>query len=324
MKLKKIVSKRDSIIYNPKVYVGTQILYEWENIIATELQLDIALDNLKKSKVPFLKFLSGSQDNSLLIEMAPHIYQSGFNRGNIVPYIVDFFVERNYRLKAFYCFYYFNKAVIISSREVYEMLINQGCPLKIFHLALSLPDQYAITSETKFNKKYDLIMMGRHSPVLVEYAMRYAKRHPEFTYVYQKQEGGQRCNYDQNDNKLCTVNTRQEYMDFMKTSRVALYSTPSMDGGEKRAKGYNQVTPKFLEYLACGCHVIARYPKNPDTDYYNLDNIVLRNVNDYDEFERAMDYARIHDVDYNKYSKYLKKHYTTARIPELKNILESI
>ena len=51
--------------------------------------------------------------------------------------------------------------------------------------------------------------------------------------------------------------SRDGYLDSMKKSRIALYATPGIDGGEKRTNGFSQVTPRFLEMVASGCNIIA-------------------------------------------------------------------
>ena len=86
--------------------------------------------------------------------------------------------------------------------------------------------------------------------------------------------------------------SRDGYLDSMKKSRIALYATPGIDGGEKRTNGFSQVTPRFLEMVASGCNIIARYKTNADTDYYELEKF-CQSINTYEEFEKEMDKCRI-------------------------------
>lgn len=104
---------------------------------------------------------------------------------------------------------------------------------------------------------------------------------------------------------------------------IGLYSTPGMDGCKIEANGYNQVTPRFLEYISCGCHVLARYPDNEDTDWYDLQTMAKR-INSYEEFEIAVDEARKNPVDMKLYSDYLAKHYTSVRARELEALLKEL
>ena len=86
------------------------------------------------------------------------------------------------------------------------------------------------------------------------------------------------------------------------------------------ANGWNQVTPHFLEEVAGMCHIIARYPENADTQWYEMDQI-CKCVGSYEEFAQLVDRYRNESVDYEKYTRYLKKHYTTQRAALLKEIL---
>lgn len=312
MKIDNILTKRYTRKYNPQTYQATQIVYEWEDVISQEM------GGVKIETEP-------SKATSLLIEMSPEKDRRKYNSPNVIPWIVDFFLRDFIKLIAFYVLYCFNKVVIISSKEAYDYLKSHFCPLRIVHVALSLPDKYRITADSKFEKNYDLVLIGRVSPVLKDYALRYASIHEDFKYAYQVREKTNWMIYDQDNHLIGCISNRKDYMDFMTQSRVMLYSTPSMDGeGSTRSHGFNQVTPKFLEYIASGCHVIARYPQNSDVEYYELDRMVLANVKDYEAFEKAMDYARSNDVDMKKYSEYLAKHYTSVRVKELQTILDKI
>ena len=92
---------------------------------------------------------------------------------------------------------------------------------------------------------------------------------------------------------------------------------------EKCNDGFSQVTPRFLEMVASGCNIIARYKTNADTDYYELEKF-CQSINTYEEFEKEMDKCRIKGPDMTFYSSYLKKHYTSKRVEELQVILNEI
>ena len=193
-------------------------------------------------------------------------------------------------------------------KEVYEYLLAKNTRLNIRHLALSLSDRYKITSNTCYEKKYDVILIGRQNPVLKDFLDQYKKTHPDLTiFIPSKQE----------------LASRDGYLDSMKKSRIALYATPGIDGGEKRTNGFSQVTPRFLEMVASGCNIIARYKTNADTDYYELEKF-CQSINTYEEFEKEMDKCRIKGPDMTFYSSYLKKHYTSKRVEELQVILNEI
>ena len=192
----------------------------------------------------------------------------------------------------------------------------------IGHLALSISDKYAIDKDTRFEKIYDLILMGRQNPVLEGFLKQYIKEHPDLYYVYRELKDGKFNYYTNRGESLGDINTREKYMKLMRSARCGLYSTPGIDGGEKRTNGFSQVTPRFLELIACGCHVIARYKPNTDTDYYELERF-SKSVDSYEQFERMLDEARSSDVDMQAYSSDLSKHYTSVRANQLKEIIKN-
>lgn len=190
--------------------------------------------------------------------------------------------------------------VLISSKEVYDFMKENKINLPIEHWALSISDIYRITPHTHFEKKYDLVMMGRQNPVLQSYYKKYSETHPDFTYVYrviEKNNDGSRdfFYYTSNGKNLGAVNTREQFIALMRQSRCGLYGTPGIDEDEKKGStnGFHQVTPRFLEYIASGCHILARYKRNSDTDFYGLDEF-CPSIESYEQFENRMDYCPAH------------------------------
>ena len=82
--------------------------------------------------------------------------------------------------------------------------------------------------------------------------------------------------------------TRDNYFKAMKMSKVMLYSTPGIDGGEEKTRGLSQVTPRFLEAVSSGCHVLSRYKENSDTDFFDL-NRITPHISSYEQFESEYD-----------------------------------
>lgn len=112
-------------------------------------------------------------------------------------------------------------------------------------------------------------------------------------------------------------------MKLVSQSKVAVYTTPGIDESRFNANGWNQVTPHFLEEIAGQCHIIARYPDNAETRWYEISKI-CKNVESYEQFEEFMDIYIQEDVDLNLYKEYLKKHFTSRRVELLKDIIEKI
>lgn len=316
-----ILSKRSY-----ETWPSYDLIYEWENQIASFMRLksDKKYDRINNSKIipNFVKKYIQNKNLALYFEMSPNIDYNNKNQSNYIPWIVDFFLKKE-QLNLFYQQYKHCPLVIISSKEAFEFLKSNNCPLNYIHIPLSISDKYTIHPLTKFKKKYDLVLVGRQNPILQGFVEQYAKENRNFYYVYRKLEGNKFLYYTSKGEFIGDINTREKYINLLKQAKCGLYSTPGIDGGEIRTNGFNQVTPRFLELLACGCHIIARYQRNQDTDFYCL-NKFSENIKSYDEFRLQMDFGINNQVDMKFYSEYLKAHYTSQRIIDLKEILKKL
>ena len=342
MKLRLLYTKRK---YENRFFYD--LVYEWEDILVKELKLKLRdydeewakyerggiyeilrfktlrrlIKHFKLVRHIFIPSIDGLKLD-MWTQLAPR-----FNDQHIIPWIIDFFLEEK-DFESFNECYRGYPVVFISSREVYEILKSHGDIVKdvnLRHVALSLPDQYRIQADTKYNKEYDVVLMGRQNPQLLSFFMQYVKLHPGIKYAYRRMEEGHFNYYavdNGNETFIGDFRDRKQYFSLMQKSRIGLHATPDMDNHE-RAHGYNQVTPRFLEWLSCGAHVIARYVPNPDTEYYRLQDF-SEPIETYDQFEKAMDYAMTHEVDMEKYANYLTQHYTSVRAQEIKRIISEL
>lgn len=324
MRIRQILTNRS--VSNGKDY---GIVNEWEDIFSEMLNVPLYYDNWKRRdktifwKIPWLASFFQTNLPTFAYVMLPIASPYGNNKKNIIPCMIDFFCRDKNELQKFYKRYDKNPVVLISSREAYDYLVSVKCPLNIRHLALSISDKYCIDDKTTFEKRYDVVMLGRQNKVLQEFLNEYSERHKELTYVYGKKEGRNFRYYDQDGLDLGTMSSRDDYMNLMKMSRIGMYATPAMDGGRTDTNGFDQVTPRFLEYIVSGCHVLSRYHKNSDTEFYELDKMSTR-IDTYEQFEKAMNKLRNKEVDVPFYSSYLEKHYTSVRVKTLLNYLEEV
>lgn len=288
------------------------IVHEWEDQMAKDLSLPIMGDysifgNKYVRRIPLLYHFATKGKKSLVFDM--YTNKTDFYKycnSNIVPIIIDFFETEN-QIGLIEKAYKSCKVVFISSKEAYEFLKEHKCKLNIEHLPLSLPDKYAITKNTHYDKDVDVLLIGRPNKVLLEWIKKYIDQHPKTRCAFRSDKGGFVDNFGQ---FVGNAHTRELYLQMLRRTNVALYSTPGMDKSRKGAQGYNQVTPRFLELLASGCQVIARYPDNPDTEYYELGKITPH-TESYEMFEEQMNRYLSTEADMGKYSMYLKKHYTS-------------
>lgn len=311
------------------------IIFEWEDILSKGLEVNI----IYRSRAEFsfdekcrklyriihmplyrlFNIFDKNRGNAIIMFDASTKRQDGiYNHKKYIPCLIDYFLDdKSYSL--FLKAYSRNQMVLVSSREVYDYLKSKNCPLKIYHFPLSLPDSFK--APTKIEKKYDLVMFARQNPLLVEYINRYEKENPDFVLVRRKYEGGHYIYYLSSSGETVSIcDTREEYFNLVMSSRIAVYTTPGMDGTRTDANGWNQVTPHFLEEVAGMCHIIARYPKNADTEWYEIGKI-CKCVESYEEFSHMVDCYRKEEVDTEKYKKFIEKHYTSKRVKLLKEIL---
>lgn len=264
MKILNIVTKRTSSQQS-----FWQVVYEWEDVFRGELNAKYVNDrvirlnrNVRRLFRGNLNFLTPSTP-SLIFEMNPDEH-SGCNKGNIIPFIIDFYIKDKRVLSDFYKSYSKNKIVIVSSKEVYEFLKKENCPLPLAHIGLSIADKYINALDHPTQKVYDIALIGRQNPVLMEFVHRYEEEHREIIVVKKSNLDGKVVYKSSCGEILGSLSTREEYLNVLRRTKCVLYSTPSIDTDNKHANGFNQVTPKLLEYLSCGCNVLARYPQNAD------------------------------------------------------------
>ena len=253
-------------------------------------------------------FIGGNR--GFRFEMRPVLTKNPLNKPNISHCLIDFYL-RPEQLDDLYRCYDKVEHLYVTNRQVYDFLLENHFPRKVEHLPLSLPDKYRIGKETQFQKEYDLVLVGRQNPVLMDFLKEYEKTHAVNYVTRGKIDGGHFPYFTNTGDFVGNMDTRDDYFNLLRKSRVAFYSTPGTDDEKALTNGFHQVTPRFLEELACGCHVISRYSDNSDTRFYELDKMTSK-VDTYAEFEKAMDKALQMPVDIAMYASYLEGHYTSA------------
>jgi hypothetical protein len=215
--------------------------------------------------------------------------------------------------------------VLISSLEALQYMQEHKCPLNLAHLALSLSDRYRLLPDTRYEKKYDILLAGRlnirTNQVLRDYLEEYVRQHPETEYLYQQEIDGEYYYASNKTGLVGKFQSREDYIGLLRASRISFYSTPGIDGGEIRTGGFNPVTPRYLELLAAQCLLLGKYPDNAETRYYEL-NKVCPNITSYEEFAQTLGgYLQQKSPSFDTHRAILDKHYTSVRAKELRAIL---
>jgi hypothetical protein len=331
MKINRILTDRDF-----QNWPSWHIVYEWENELSNAL--NIPLKNSLQVKSNFIykkfkhidnKFFKGKLDFfltthlitrakfSLYFEMSIQNHKKFSNSRIVIPVIVDFWEKTN--IEHFKRIYAECPLLLITSLEVLNFLKENHIKNKLIHFPMSLPSNYKLMPDQIFKKEYDIVLAGRKNLVLWDYLKQYEKLHPEVEYLHQIEYDGE-LYYESNKRGIIgNFHTRSEYMNLIKLAKVAFYSTPGIDGGENRTNGFNPVTPRFFELLSAGCHIISRYSKNIETDYYKFETI-CSSVTSYADFENQLNIALISNPPIKKNAEYLNNHYTSSQIEILKNL----
>lgn len=329
------------ILSNTKAVIhrSYQIVFAWEQIISQKYPMPIIsikkrehwilrkINRLSITRNIFLFLNKIYPENHFYIYFAMIIELGEIRiekRKNVLPVIIDYWLTDD-RLPDFYDYFSLSRCVLITSKEIYDHLLSKNCPLRIAHFPLSIPDS-DVEKEYLFQpKEFSFLFGGRKNLVFWEYVQQYEKECPEIEYVYQELDGLIPYYIS---NKRGRINgdfsTREGYINLLRKSKICFYATPGMD--KEHANGFNQVTPRFLELIASGCLVMGKYISNPDTEYYNLEKYCPC-INSYEDFIKTI--SLFMDGSWSQkhiatYYEYLQKHVTSARIPLLRDIINTI
>lgn len=333
MKLSHIFTERLT-----KKWPAYQIVYEWEDVISERLKLDFQYDryfpfkvheNLIRRKwlvvynalIRLAKCFEKQRENlSLWFVMAADTtpyYKIG---KNTIPVIIDFWLVGD-QIDAFIEAFKDVPLLLVTSKEVYDVLLNHNCPFPVEHWPLSYPDVYKSDNIPYNSRKYEFSIIGRPNPFFIRLLDEYSQKHPDFSYIRNNDDIAHRKYIDNKGNIVAEGDSREDYINMIKNTKISCYTTPGIDEAKKGASGYNQVTPRLFELLSNGCQVIGHYPDSSDTLWYDLQSIIP-NVNNYEEFEKVLDDVREREYDMHRSSNFMEKHYTSVRVNSLVQILK--
>lgn len=302
-------------------------VYEWEDVFCNMMHLNVQeitetemfINNLYRRLDKFLNIKlpnRQSTPNCLIFEMGAFKSNNIYNKQNIIPVIIDYLIPRE-KTEVFLENYCNCDLVLISNRNVYEYLKDRNLPVRVKHFPLSLADQWMLWGG-RFEKQYDVVLAGRQSQKLLQYLLKYIRNHDKVRilvigkYRNEELEKMSGKGLDQHF-EVRSIGNRQEYMGYLRQSRVMLYTTAERNG-------WSWVTPRFLEGIVSQCHILCEYEENEDTNYWQLRNFSV-SCDSYDKFEEQLDFYLKNDVDLKKYSEYLNKHLTSKRVELLNSIL---
>lgn len=298
------------------------LVFEWEDEISKALSLPIitpsrpgwwlrSLSRRLGLKCPARRFAPMLE----FVMIATPDNRGRYSR-HTVAWVIDWFLPDS-EIPAFLDTTSACPKVLISSREAYERLIEHGAdPSRYIHLPLSLPDHYRLDPKAEMHKDIDLALIGRGSGLLLDCARRYVDEHPGLRVVVKgPKRNGHSWAYDLHGNPVADIHSREDYLALMRRCSLFLYSTPGIDDN-KPTQGFSQVTPRFLEALACGCRPVMRYRDNPDTRHYRLADFGP-SIDTYEQFCTETDRILSTPLDLNAIAAYLTPRYTSSVIKQI-------
>lgn len=258
------------------------------------------------------KYLFTPEKHFLAFHIGPPGVYSFHSRKDVIPIIIDFWKNENLdRLRKIFST---TKIVFVTSKEVYNFLIEKETGITLELLSLSLPDKFCNLEETK--KDIDLIQIGRQNQKINEFVQKFLEEYPETNYVYSVKSEGKVYNVSTKYGIINEGDDRNSFIDLLSRSKVSLLSAPGLDGDSVRTGGFSPVTPRFFESAACRCFMLGIYPENEDFMYYGIEK-VCENIKDYNSFkEKVLSFLR--SESFPDYSKFLKVNLSSVRANELK------
>jgi len=334
-----LLSSRNELDYFP-----LQVVYEWEDIVASECKVSIDVDNLTIVNAIFSKPINQFLQKIIRNTFLHSYFDSSFNYFNKNKYIISFLLNpiplknhylyrRNVILILLDVFsnnidmipeMFDNELIFVTNIEVLNYFKSHQIFNRLRYIPLSISDIYyddAIPS-----KVIDIVQIGRQNTILHEWMLQLIANYPEIEYVYSKMESGKNVYIS---NIRGTLNdpteTRSDFMRFLGSAKISLVSSPGVDGGgENRTGNFNPVTPRFYESAVKYCYMIGRFPDSPDFLLNDVKSVCER-PNNYKEFEQLV--LKMLSQPFNKKSKYdtfIKKHLTSTIAKDVKIELDKI
>lgn len=315
MKLNFIHSKR-----NIESWPSWDIVYEWEDIFAKELNLKILRYSWVKNaflnlvfnkrtknfiKYKFIQTHQKSYDLAFLMSIsnAKYFYKSK----KVIPIIIDVW---GHEISEFIYLFRKSKIIFVTSFDVYKKLQSSTISDKVHYIPLSISDIWYKNHEY-VSRDIDVLQLGRKNIVLHDYALKLFIENTSLNYVYQERIKGDLHYISTTKGDLGVYNDRAKYMELLKSSKISIVSPPGIEDN-KNTFGMNPVTPRFYESAINYCHMIGRYPLNNDFTKNGIQS-VCHNVDSYEDFKEQvytlinLDNSKLR----NKYENFIQEHLTT-------------
>ena len=283
-----------------------QMVYEWEDILATILALPLKAIG-ETCMLPDPYCLPNNYD-LLFLQLASELRYYAENT-QLIPIVMDLwrddFGEFLLHAPRF-------QLVFVTNLQVFEELTPQLPNLR--YLPFSLADQYF--NQPLPTKDIDIIQYGRRNPQLDQFMSHLLANHPEIHYVTTEafDQGETIHIYSNKFGDMGESDSRRTFMNILARCKISLVSTVGMDGS-RATGGIDPVSPRFLESMAAGCHLVGRIPDNAE---FRNSGIAAQchAITDYEGFKTTvLSLLTRHDTPVASYLPLLQQRRTSTLIP---------
>ena len=330
MKIKngKIISRRftDEATY-------WQTVYEWEDIFAEELDLEInkSCNRIHPAKKDLFTRIvrklfriiyerrSFTYANLLNLAFIMVPEESWYYKlDHVIPIYLDVDswkidkIKRDTRkLPLFF----------VTSKKIHEMINQDNC----FFIPLSVSDKYYDKKWALSKRDIDVVYTGRRNKLLHSYMLDYCKSHPNCNYVYigKSDDEGNAVYVSVNGDVYGSFRERSDYIGLLRNSKISLVSVHDSDTVREDQEN-DFFTPRFYESAVCYCHMIGCYVENMEAGIIGIKDI-CHNVKSYDSFAEQIDRFLVTDnkVNAERYDSFIKSNLTSKRTLQIKKIYEN-
>ena len=267
-----------------------KIVYEWEDYISEAYNLPIHLiENQnrfifklkRKYKNLFSKRIKRNESIELAFVIHPCDLRYYFNK-NCIFVFIDIWpddekglVRRMGKKTPFF----------VTSLDVYEHFKLKFNMNNVYYMPLSISDVWKLKKVPE--KRIDLVQIGRKNEILHNFAIRYVKENPQVDYVYSDMNWtmDRRIYTSTKYGAFGDVDTRDDYMNLLKESKICVLSSPGVDGSRPQCKDMDYPTPRFYESAINYCHMVGRYSDNEEFKMQKIPNVCMK-VDTYEDFKQ--------------------------------------
>lgn len=331
VKITRIISLRGNA--NKAFY---DVCYEWENILSEKM--NAAIRCFKPYKFFYRRAVGKAFPNSyslkqnldstnLSVYFVMYTKASKYyTKVNGIPIFLDVWSEEELNIlmrktEGLQLYY-------VTSLDVLRKIKEKKADAAARYMPLSVSDQYFSSNFIKYKEKaIDVIQLGRRNPILHEYMMQYISENPEIEYLYAIPDGNLKY-ISTKRGSIGKLNTREEFIRTLASSRVSLVSSPAIDHSRKDIEeqfGVDCPTPRFYESAVLGCAMVGRYTMNEEMKKQNIPN-VCDNVHTYEEFKESMDRAlKMERTElWERYEGFIRNNLTSVRAQQIMQDLKEI